>query len=106
MKSNITSIPKKVVKRTTSLFLSFSSPSLPTKKITINYYDAEGNKVDSHSLNLVKDNRVITKDALRILIDLHIPQYYKIMPYFAYPEEDITLNNIPDEIMIAVKPSY
>lgn len=106
MKSNITSIPKKVVKRTTSLFLSFSSPSLPTKKITINYYDAEGNKVGSHSLNPVKDNWVITKDALRILIDSHIPQYYKIMPYFAYPEEDITLNNIPDEIMIAVKPIY
>lgn len=98
--TKIKSLPKKIA---TNLLVSFT----PSKKTTlkINYYDSEGQLVGSHSLNPIKDGCIIDQHHLRILIDAHIPQNYAVFPNFAYPKEDITANNIPQEIMVAVKAS-
>ena len=96
--TKIKSLPKKIA---ANLLVSFTSSKKSTLKI--NYYDPEGQLVGSHFVDPIKDNCIIDKHHLRILIDAHIPQNYIVFPRFSYPKEDISSENMPQEILVAVK---
>ena len=65
--------------------------------LEINYYDPYGNKVGAYYS--APANAAILKE----IIDSNIPENHQIVPYFAYPQHDITSDNTTEEIMIAVK---
>ena len=80
------------------------TPIIPAvNTLRINYYDPYGTKVGDYRSTLPNENVAIESDRLKEIIDLNIPQDYQIIPYFTYPEFDITDDNITEEIKVAVK---
>ncbi|WP_283112651.1 hypothetical protein [Lactobacillus gallinarum] len=71
--------------------------------LEINYYDPYGNKVDAYYFAPANAAIFISNKRLKEIIDSNIPENHQIVPYFAYPQHDITSDNTTEEIMIAVK---
>ena len=98
LKNKFTNLPQKIIQQI-----------LPTKAekeeytLIINYYDPEGKKVGSHSGLTLKENRTLKHHKQKDVINSHVPENYEIFPYFAYPQDNIASNNLPAEIMIAVR---
>ena len=73
--------------------------------LEINYYDPYGNKVGAYYSAPANAAIFISNKRLKEIIDSNIPENHQIVPYFAYPQYDITSDNTTEEIMIALKES-
>lgn len=99
LKNKLIYVPQKIFQQ----ILPTKATNTPNYQLPINYYDPEGNMVGTYSGINLAANETITHHQLKRFINTHLPENYEVFPYFAYPKENITCENLPDEIMIAVR---
>ena len=99
LKNKLIYVPQKIFQQ----ILPTKATNTPNYQLPINYYDPEGNMVGTYSGINLAANETITHHQLKRFINTHLPENYEVFPYFAYPKENITCKNLPDEIMIAVR---
>ena len=92
LKNKLIYVPQKIVQQI-----------LPTKATNTPNYQLPINMVGTYSGINLAANETITHYQLKRFINTHLPENYEVFPYFAYPKENITCENLPDEIMIAVR---
>ena len=98
LKNKLIYVPQKIFQQ----ILPTKATNTPNYQLPINYYDPEGNMVGTYSGINLAANETITHHQLKRFINTHLPENYDVFPNFAYTTDNITFQNLPDKIMIAV----